>query len=362
MATYVRLKVAIGGVIALLAGLAGYTGRAADVASTRLIHAPPVAHTATELQVLTYNIHGLPWLIVGPRATQLAAIGQRLAALHRLGRAPQVAVIQEAFTADARAIARESGYRHFVYGPGEDGSFAATTAPSVQLASLERGDHWWKGEGVGKWEGSGLILLSDYPITRVHRLSYASQACAGYDCLAAKGALLARLTLPGERAVDIATTHLNSRTASGVDFHRANRAWLAQIEQLRGFIAAHRDREIPLIVAGDLNVGRDVVRQRGMADFEGSLGRSTSDGLRDLARGGIALPRDAAVEMDHAKDWELAVTGPHLRLSPQSAWVPFGPAQHTQLSDHYGYVVRYVLRDVVGGMVPDAVHRTATPR
>ena len=358
MATYVRLKVAMGGVVALLAGLAGYTGRAADVASTGPIDAPPVAHIATELQVLTYNIHGLPWPIVGPRATQLAAIGQRLATLHRLGRAPQVAVIQEAFTADARAIARESGYRYFAYGPGEDGSLAATMVPGKQATALERGAHWWKGEGLGKWEGSGLILLSDYPITRVHLLSYSRQACAGYDCLAAKGALLARLTLPGARAVDIATTHLNSRTASGVDFHRANRAWLVQIEQLRGFIAAHRDRAVPLILGGDLNVGRDVVRQRGMADLEGSLGRSTSDGLRDLARAGIALPHDAVVEMDRAKDWELTANVPRVRLSPQSAWVPFGPAQHTALSDHYGYVVRYILRDTGR----DAVARHAALR
>ena len=342
MATYGRLKIALAMTTALLAGFAGYAGRAADVPSAGPLQAPPVAHIGTELQVLTYNVHGLPWPVVSLRAPQLAAIGQRLAALHRLGRAPQVAVIQEAFTADARAIARQSGYRYAAYGPGED---AAQLLQDAQSDVLERGAHWWKGEGVGKWVGSGLILLSDYPITRVHRLSYSSQACAGFDCLAAKGALLARLTLPGGRAVDVATTHLNSRRASGVAYDRANRAWLVQTEQLRAFIAAHRDPGVPLVLGGDFNVGHDLVREQGMANFARRLGRSTSDGLRDLARAGFALPHDAAVEMAHAKDWQLTLNAPRVRLAAQSAWVPFGPAQRTELSDHYGYVVRYALND-----------------
>lgn len=345
MATFGRLKTALAIATALLAGIAGYAGWAADVPSAGPLQAPPVAHTGTELQVLTYNVHGLPWPVVSSRAPQLAAIGQRLAALHRLGRAPQVAVIQEAFTADARAIARQSGYRYAAYGPGEDAAVATRLPQDAQSDVLERGAHWWKGEGVGKWVGSGLILLSDYPITRVHRLSYSSQSCAGFDCLAAKGAMLARLTLPGGRAVDVATTHLNSRRASGVAYDRANRAWLVQTEELRTFIAANRDPAVPLVLGGDFNVGHDRVRELGMADFASRLGRSTTDGLRDLARAGFALPHDAAVEMAHAKDWQLTLNAPRVRLAAQSAWVPFGPAQRTELSDHYGYVVRYALND-----------------
>jgi hypothetical protein len=128
-----------------------------------------------------------------------------------------------------------------------------------------------------------------------------------------------------------------------VDPNRANRAWLIQTEELRAFIAAHRDPGVPLVLGGDFNVGHDLVRELGMADLAGSLGRSTSDGLRELARTGIALPRDAAVEMAHAKDWQLTLNTPAVRLAPQSAWVPFGAAPGGSLSDHYGYVVRYAL-------------------
>ena len=344
MATFGRLKAALVVATALFAGSVGFSGRAADVPAARPLQPASAGCSGPELQVLTYNVHGLPWPVVSPRSTQLAAIGQRLAALHRLGRAPQVAVLQEAFTADARAIARESGYRYAAYGPGDDGAFAAPLPSGVQSAVLDLGARWWKGEGVGKWEGSGLILLSDYPIVAVRRLTYSSQACAGYDCLAAKGAMLARLRLPDGRAVDVATTHLNSRKASGVGHDRANRAWLVQTEELRAFIAAHRDPGVPLVLGGDFNVGHDLVRELGMADLASRLDRSTADGLRELVRTGIALPRDAAVEMAHAKDWQLTLNAAAVRLAPVSAWVPFGPAARTNLSDHYGYVVRYALR------------------
>lgn len=343
MATFGKLKTTLVMATALIAGFVGFSGRAADVPAAGPLQAPPVAHSGNELQVLTYNVHGLPWPVTSPRAAQLAAIGARLAALHRLGRAPQVAVLQEAFTADARAIARGSGYRYAAYGPGDDGAFAAPLPTGAQPTALDRGAHWWKGEGVGKWEGSGLILLSDYPIQNIRRLTYSTQACAGYDCLAAKGAMLARLRLPDGRAVDIATTHLNSRKASGVEFDRANRAWLVQTEELRAFITAHRDPGVPLVLGGDFNVGHDLVRELGMADLASRLDRTSSDGLRELARTGIALPHDAAVEMAHAKDWQLTLNAPAVRLAPQSAWVPFGAAPGGSLSDHYGYVVRYAV-------------------
>ena len=343
MATFGKPKTTLVVATALIAGFVGFSGRAADAPAARPLQAPPVVHSGNELQVLTYNVHGLPWPVVSPRSAQLAAIGERLAALHRLGRAPQVAVLQEAFTADARAIARASGYRYAAYGPGDDGAFAVVLPPGAQPTVLDRGAHWWKGEGVGKWEGSGLILLSDYPIQNVHRLTYSDQACAGYDCLAAKGAMLARLRLPDGRAVDVATTHLNSRKASGVEYDRANRAWLVQTEELRGFIAAHRESGVPLVLGGDFNVGHDLIRELGMADLASRLDRSASDGLRALARAGIALPRDAAVALAHAKDWQLTLNAPAVRLAPQSAWVPFGSAPGGSLSDHYGYVVRYAL-------------------
>ena len=347
MATFGKLKTTLVVATAMIAGFVGFSGRAADVPTARPLQAPPVEHSGSELQVLTFNVHGLPWPVVSSRSSQLAAIGARLAALHRLGRAPQVALLQEAFTANARAIARASGYRYAAYGPGDDGAFSAPLPPGAQKSLLDRGARWWKGEGVGKWEGSGLILLSDYPIQNVHRLTYSDQACAGYDCLAAKGTMLARLRLPDGRAVDVATTHLNSRKASGVEYDRANRAWLVQAEELQAFITAHRDSGVPLVMGGDFNVGHDLVRELGMADFATRLDRRAGDGLRDLAHAGIALPRDAAVEMAHAKDWQLTLDAPAVRLAPQSAWVPFGPGQRTDLSDHYGYVVRYALSATV---------------
>ncbi len=50
---------------------------------------------------------------------------------------------------------------------------------------------WFKGERSGKLLGSGLQLLSDYPILAVRRAPFPAYACAGYDCLANKGILMA---------------------------------------------------------------------------------------------------------------------------------------------------------------------------
>ena len=45
------------------------------------------------------------------------------------------------------------------------------------------------------------------------------------------------------------------------------------------------------------------------------------------------------------------------RLAAHNVWVPFGPAQRSELSDHYGYVVRYALRDTGRDTGRDAVAR-----
>ena len=55
--------------------------------------------------------------------------------------------------------------------------------------------------------------------------------------------------------IDVLTTHLNSRGASGVPAERADAAWKRQFAYLTAFIARTHDERRPLIVAGDLNVG-----------------------------------------------------------------------------------------------------------
>lgn len=312
----------------------------ASTPSTSVLAPVPVGG----FSVLTYNIHGLPWPIVSDRSAALADIGRRLKALHQIGAAPRVAVLQEAFTSDARALAFASGYRYVAFGPGSDGRYAAVLPAGVTPKSLQAGERWWKGEGVGKWTGSGLVLLSDYPIIRVRRLAYSDAACAGFDCLAAKGAILAELVMPNGHDVEIATTHLNSRRASGVGNDRANRAWLVQAAELGDFIARRRNPALPLILGGDFNVGVDLVRRLGISDLGATIDGRTFDGLRSLQSRGTFLDNDTEHALIRAKDWELVLPGVGGALVPRRAWVPFGFNSGSPLSDHYGYAISYTAR------------------
>ena len=55
------------------------------------------------------------------------------------------------------------------------------------------GRSFWRGERSGKVAGSGLQILSDYPIVAIRRQAFPEAACAGYDCLANKGIVMALL-------------------------------------------------------------------------------------------------------------------------------------------------------------------------
>ena len=330
-------------VLALLL-VGGFSGLTRNEATSPLAITLPsnvdAAHS-NDISVMTYNVHGLPWPIATGRPKALAEIARHLRVLHTQGIAPRVALLQEAFTSDAQAIARTSGYRYAAFGPGDDGATTAPLPVGITPASLRAGATWWKGEGLGKWTGSGLAILSDYPIVRVRRMAFSTDACAGYDCLAAKGAMLVELALPDGDHIEIATSHLNSRHASGVSDERANRAWLVQSAELRDFIARHRNPALPLVLGGDFNVGGDLVRQLGFADMAQSLDRNAADGLRALAARGAVFDDDTAHALDHGKDWELILTGAEMTLTPSRAWVPFGSQAGPPLSDHFGYAIGY---------------------
>ena len=70
-----------------------------------------------KLDVLTYNMEGLPWPARRNRTPFLDEIGRRLAAFRAEGKAPDIIVFQEVFTnAAARAIVA-TGYPSIASGP-----------------------------------------------------------------------------------------------------------------------------------------------------------------------------------------------------------------------------------------------------
>ncbi|MET0364635.1 MAG: endonuclease/exonuclease/phosphatase family protein [Sphingobium sp.] len=299
-----------------------------------------------ELSVLTYNVQGLPWPLAWGRPADFLHIADRLRELEDQGRRPQVVVLQEAFTQDARQIGREAGYRYVADGPDENG--VSPLKPARVEAAFLSGASWTKGEGMGKAVGSGLQILSDYPIVRTRAIAFPAIACAGFDCLANKGALMVSIRLPGTAGiVDVVTTHFNSRGKSGVGDERSDEAYRLQAESLTAFIRANHDANRPLIVAGDFNIGTSAFRRAelvGRARPEWAGSGAVHAVYDEAVRRHMPLSADADFSRKKAKDWQFFASGRQSAIDLRRVDVPFGRDKDgAMLSDHIGYTAVFSL-------------------
>ena len=297
------------------------------------------------LSVMTYNIKGLPWPVALGRDDPLARIADRLVEMRRQGRQAHIVLLQEAFSSQAVALARQAGYRHVTLGPdAEMPSAPATTATDSRYVQQAR---WDRGEGVGKVLSSGLMILSDYPVDHVDRMAFPDFACAGFDCLANKGVLIVHVEVPGVGRVSIVDTHLNARTAAGVPVPRSQQAYERQVELMARFVAQRVPRGNMVVLGGDMNIGGDPLRRRAFfAAFERSGlsfvtpalgGAQQADGLADAGE-----RQDLRYLTRRGKDWIFARSATGSPLKVLGARVPFGTEPGGEpLSDHFGYVIRY---------------------
>jgi len=305
--------------------------------------------TRAALSVLTYNVKGLPWPVARNRSADLAAIGDRLARLRGLGSQPHIVALQEAFTDEAKAIGLRGGYAFRALGPSADA--VQSMVPGGFAARMAVGASWLRGETEGHVVDSGLMVLSDYPVTRVQQAAFPAGACAGYDCLANKGVLMVTIVVPGlHEPVDVLTTHLNSRRASGVSDQRSLLAYIQQVEFLGRFVRGHHDPDHALIMTGDLNVGSAPGRRQSLFAVVADLPANRS---REPLR--AALPdvmkvnhldrlaqADANWTLKRARDWEFFSHGHGDVLEPSGLTMPFGTdSRGKTLSDHMGFTIAY---------------------
>lgn len=303
---------------------------------------PLRAQDTTELSVLSYNIEGLPWPARSDRGEDLSRIGDQLQALRDQGRQPHVILFEEAFSRDARAIAKKAGYRYIVDGP----TASEVSKPSIADRAFRAAARFFAGEKSGKWQSSGLRIASDYPILDVKRIAYAT--CAGMDCLANKGAVLVTVAVPGvAQPVAIVDTHLNSLHAAHVSYDRSFYAYRRQVDALSDFVRANIPAGTPFIVAGDFNAQEG--RRRAYLLQQAALWRSQApvQAALDLClQAGDQCPTDNRADLmfsqRRGRDYQLFASGGATSISLKSMAALFGHDEGGHmLSDHVGYAATY---------------------
>lgn len=299
--------------------------------------------TQTELSILSYNVRGLPWPAALDRADSLHAIAERLALMRQRGIQPHVVLLQEAFTDDAKAIGALSGFEYVVRGP------SSRAHPKIPPLGPEfaKSAQWIKGETSDPRVDSGLLILSDFPVKKVHAMAFPDGACAGFDCLATKGVVVAWVEVPGlDAPLAIANAHLNSRHATHVSPLRADRAFAWQSLATRDFIHSEVRDDEPIIFGGDFNAGGTPARREAFAENP-PLGSRQQDGLVIALQDDLMLAgsRKMAVDILHRNlDKMLYRSGSKTEITPAQAWVPFGREAHgPPMSDHTGFVVSFAL-------------------
>jgi endonuclease/exonuclease/phosphatase family metal-dependent hydrolase len=289
-----------------------------------------------DLSVLTYNVKGLPWPIAADRTPALRQIGARLAGLRSQGRQPGIVVLEEAFSNEAKAIAERAGYAFHVEGP-YGRAHPGNGADGV----------WYRGETQSAMLDSGLAILSDYPVLSADRAAFPQGACAGYDCLAAKGVLLVTVSVPGKGPIAVAATHFNSRKASGAPYARTHMAYAKQAAFVAEFLDARLDAGMPLVLAGDFNRGQRPARIASLSAMLRHIGGA--GGAREALRErmaedptGLGGSPEASWIRRKARDMQFVFDGDRLRLDPVGADIPFGSEQGgAMLSDHMGFTIHY---------------------
>ncbi|HWK40541.1 MAG TPA: endonuclease/exonuclease/phosphatase family protein [Croceibacterium sp.] len=296
---------------------------------------------SVELTVLTYNIAGLPFPRRSNTRGAMKRIEQAWSNEFRDGQ-PDVLLLQEAFVPSATRLAGQLGYTNVVRGPKRLDK--PDPAPERATREFRQKRRLTKGERLFVLMGSGLVTATDLAVTRKVNQAFGRHSCAGYDCLANKGAMLIEIPIPGmPEPLFVLNTHLNSRKASGVADERSLYAYRRQVTEIRELLDREWAGRGPLIWAGDLNA-------------RGNLDRFTFQEERlpgELAHRYCAdNPRHCDVRMswDNDEPWldtqdlQGFLDGEWVWIKPVAIAARFDePVQGRMLSDHDALEVRWRL-------------------
>jgi endonuclease/exonuclease/phosphatase family metal-dependent hydrolase len=297
-----------------------------------------VTRTAT-LSVLTYNVEGLAWPARTGRAGDLRRIGAHLAALRAAGKAPDVVLFQEVFSGPAKKAVLATGYPAIVPGPRRTTPHMRMfTARLPDRANLRRGE-------VGlRLTGGGLVIASRHPVLLTRNQAYGRRSCAGLDCLANKGIMLARITMPGVPVpIDVYDTHMNSRGASRVAAPRNLAAHGRQATEASAFIDRSHDDRYPIVFGGDFNMRRSQARWENFTRYQ-PMQLVHRVCMQPGSGCDVRMSWDDDEPWVDTQDLQFFQSGPGIAIRPIRVEALFdgGPNGPT-LSDHDGFLVTYRL-------------------
>ena len=326
----------------LLAGCVGLpavqSAACADAPKPRISVTADGRTASTQLDVLTYNIEGLPRPARSGRGAFLRRIGSDLAALRAAGQAPDIVMFQEVFSRSAVRAVVATGYPTLVGGP------SPVRPRRSSAGSLPGRANPAKGEIGLKFLSSGLVIAADYPLVEHRTRSFSRGSCAGFDCLASKGLVFARIVVPGvPGVVELFNTHMNSTRSSRVAERRHLAAHRKQVMEATEFMLRSADPIAPIIFGGDFNMRHSEQR---FSEF------SRLQPLELVHRYCTERPGECDVRaswdgdepwMD-TQDLQLFRSGARLTVRPVLVETMFdGGGGGPRLSDHDGFRVTYLL-------------------
>lgn len=275
---------------------------------------PTVPHGEQVLRVLSYNIHGIG--VLGFPTAHLGKIGRKLAQLRAQGRAPHIVLIQEAFHAATDDLIFAAGYPYFRSGPGPN---------------------WPR-------QGSGLIILSEFPLIEKGQFAFKLENSAGFDWNAEKGVMYVKARLPYmAQPIVLMNTHMQAdyndvftphaeTLAARRRQHRETRDWFWRVTKPSD----------PIIFGGDFNT------RVGIEDYYDIVANTFLTNASEYC----SVDSSCAGNADPWRDLHTSVD--HQFFRPSTSQVTLTPiyfektftekVDGKKLSDHDGLEVHYRVR------------------
>ena len=326
--------------LALFSGCDGPNGgnritTCAQSESLKPVFNPHTGEYSVSLDVMTYNVEGLPPELHGDRAKDLARIKQSFNDMIAKNTAPDILVVQEMFTDDSIAKLRAIRYPNFIYGPTRRDVKAPL--PVVRLAGYAP-----QLPNI-RAQPSGLAIFSRYPVTAHRKRAFGYTSCSGADCLANKGMIIADIAIPGVPVpLRVVTTHMNAQDASGMPERVHRHAHRQQSEELADFLGDSNDQR-PTIIAGDFNMRASPAR---FAHFNARIPHKTAHHYcyQNRAECSAAIPLRTPAPWLATQDLQFFKDGGAAKLRPVtlSHWFDT-PERGGALSDHAAQRVRWIL-------------------